>query len=35
MELLIQLRQWDSKLETKLTSYENLKAYLSEDATKN
>lgn len=35
MKLLNQLRQWDSKLETKLTSYESLTAYLSEDATKN
>lgn len=35
MELLNQLRQWDSKLETKLTSYESLTAYLSKDETKN
>ncbi|MUI54475.1 OmpA family protein [Aliivibrio fischeri] len=35
MELLSQLRQWDSKLETKLTSYESLTAYLTKDETKN
>ncbi|GLR73212.1 OmpA family protein [Aliivibrio sifiae] len=35
MELLNQLRQWDSKLETKLTSYESLTSYLTKDETKN